>query len=91
MGSHSLKGKSLEKTIKILVKPGSGEQSIKKSKLEEDLLEVKLISRPVKGKANVELMEVLSQFFGVPKNYIFILKGARSKRKLIKVTLYKKY
>jgi uncharacterized protein (TIGR00251 family) len=81
----------LEKTINVLVKPGSKKQSIKKSDLEEGLLEIKLISKPVKGEANKELKEVLSQFFGVPKNYIDILKGEHSKKKLIKVMLYKKY
>ncbi len=83
--------KSLEKTIEVLVKPGSKEQSVKKSALEENLLEVKLLSKPVKDAANKELIEVLSQFFGVPKNYIDILKGKHSKRKLIKVMLYKQY
>lgn len=77
---------SLEKKLWIHVKAGSKQQGVKKGK---DRLDVKLKSQPVRGKANKELMEVLSNFFGVPKNYIEIIKGAKSRNKLVKVT-YKK-
>lgn len=74
---------TLEKKLWIHVKTGSKQQRVKKG---EGRLEVKLKSRPVKGEANKELMEVLSNFFGVPKNYIKILKGAKSRNKLVRVT-----
>jgi len=81
---------SLEKKLWIHVTTGSQKQKVRKSKTETGRLEVKLKSQPVKGKANKELKEVLSEFFGVPMNYIEILKGARSKNKLINVKYYTK-
>ena len=77
-----------EKTIDVLIKTKSKEQGV--SKLEENLFEVKVKSPPLKDKANKELIEVVSQFVGVPKNYIKIVSGLRSKRKKVRITLYKK-
>lgn len=76
---------SLEKKLWINVTTGAKENSVKKG---DDCLDVRLKSRPVKGRANNELMSVLSDFFGVPKGYIDIIKGSRSKRKLINVKVY---
>jgi len=73
----------LEKKLWILVTSGCKEQGVRRG---EDRLEVKLIAQPVKGEANKELMQVLSQFFGVPPAYIEIVKGARTNNKLISVT-----
>ena len=81
---------SLEKRLWIHVTTGSKRQKVRKSKTEEGRLEVKLKSKPVKGQANTELKEVLSQFFGVPKEFIEIIKGARSSNKLINVKYYTK-
>jgi len=82
------KKESLEKKLWIHVTTGSKTQKVRKSKTEQGRLEVKLQSRPIKGEANKELIEVLSQFFGVPKEYIEILKGLKSKNKLINVKYY---
>ena len=78
---------SLEKKISIHVTTGAKEAGVRKG---EERLEVKLKSKPVKGEANRELKEVLSYFFGVPQNYIEIVKGAKSQNKLISVKLYDK-
>ncbi len=48
---------------------------------DEDL-EVWLKSLPIEGKANKELIELLSNYFG---KKVEIVKGFRSKRKLIKI------
>jgi uncharacterized protein (TIGR00251 family) len=47
---------------------------------------VKLKSPPENNKANKELIEVLSQHFKVPKTKIKIVKGIKSRIKLIKIT-----
>ena len=80
-----MKEQSLEKKIKIHVTTGAKKQGVRKG---EDRLEVKLTAQPVKGEANKELKEVLSQFFGEPLNYIEILSGAKSKNKLVNVKYY---
>lgn len=48
-------------------------------------LKVKIVSPPVDGTANLELIKVLAKFFGVPKGAIQILGGQTSKTKQIRV------
>lgn len=79
---------SLEKTLRVKVTTNAKEVSIKKNAEDPGLLEVRLTSVPVKGEANKELMSVLSSFFGVPKNYIDIVKGGKSRYKIVNVKLY---
>ena len=65
--------------IKIKVKPNSSEQSIEK--LGEEYL-VKLKSRPEDGKANVELVKLLTKYFG---SEVRIKSGFSSRRKIVEV------
>ncbi|MGO9612036.1 MAG: DUF167 domain-containing protein [Dissulfurispiraceae bacterium] len=50
-----------------------------------DVLKVKVTAPPVDGAANEQLMELLSEKFGVRKGNIVILKGETSKRKTVKI------
>jgi uncharacterized protein (TIGR00251 family) len=77
-----------EKTIEILVKPNSREQGIEKFGAG---LKVRVKSKPDKGKANSELVDLLSHFFGVYKENIRIVSGMGSRKKIVKVRLYKEY
>jgi uncharacterized protein (TIGR00251 family) len=69
--------------ITVKVKPNSKQQKI----VEEDSgsLTINLKSPPVDGKANEELIKVLSKKFNVPKSYIRIKSGASSRQKLIEI------
>jgi uncharacterized protein (TIGR00251 family) len=69
--------------ITVKVKPNSKEQKI----IEEDdgSLTIRLKSPPVDGKANEELIKVLSKKYSVPKSYIRIKSGASSRQKLIEI------
>jgi len=46
-------------------------------------LKVRLLSLPVEGKANEELIGYLSDIFGVKKSDVKIVKGDKDKRKLV--------
>ena len=48
-------------------------------------LKVYLIAVPVDGKANKELIKLLSKELGVSKSRISILKGEKSKEKIIRI------
>ncbi len=52
---------------------------------EEGVLRVKIAAPPVKGKANKELVDFLSQLLGISKSNINIDKGLTSRRKVIAV------
>ncbi len=69
--------------INVKVKPNSKEQKI----IEEvdGSFTIRLKSPPVDGKANEELIKVLSKKYNVPKSYIRIKSGASSRQKLIEI------
>ncbi len=48
-------------------------------------LKVRLMSLPVEGKANEELIRYLSEIFGVKKSEVKIIRGDKDKRKLISI------
>ena len=69
--------------IAVKVKPNSKEQKIIEE--EDGSLTIRLKSPPLDGKANEELIKVLSKKYNVPKSYIRIKSGASSRQKLIEI------
>ncbi len=69
--------------LSIKVKPNSKRQTIEQQ--EDGSWIVHLKSPPVDGKANAELIKVLSDRFDVPKSCITIRSGASSKLKRIEI------
>ncbi|MBD2742487.1 DUF167 domain-containing protein [Coleofasciculus sp. FACHB-1120] len=67
----------------VKVKPNSKNQSIKEA--EDGSLTVHLKSPPVDGKANEELIQILSKKFNVSKSRIIIKLGLSSRNKLIEI------
>ena len=70
--------------LSVKVKPNAKQQ-----KIEEDgagNLLVWLKSPPTEGKANRELIELLSRQFKVPKSQIAIKSGQTSRQKIIEIT-----
>lgn len=69
--------------IAVKVKPNSKQQQIIDEA--DGSLTIRLKSLPVDGKANEELIKVLSKKYNVPKSYIRIKSGASSRQKLIEI------
>lgn len=69
--------------ITVMVKPGSPKQEIEK--FAPDRFFVKLVSAPEHNDANIELINILSKYFGVPFTHIKIKHGLHDKTKLIEV------
>ena len=67
----------------VKVKPNSKKQSIEEA--EDGSLTVHLKSPPVDGKANEELIQILSKKFNVSKSRIIIKSGLSSRNKLIEI------
>ena len=65
--------------IHIKVKPNSSEQSIEKI---EEVYVVKLKSPPEEGKANLELIKILTKYFGFE---VKIKSGFKSRHKIVQV------
>jgi uncharacterized protein len=70
-------------TIKIKVEPRSSRKGI--SGVIGDTLKIRVNSPPVGGAANEELIDILSEEFGIRKTAIKIVRGNSSKDKLVEV------
>lgn len=71
----------MQKTIKV--KPNSKQQKITEEA--DGSLTIHLKSPPVNGKANEELIKLLSKNFDVPKSRITIKLGLSSRQKVVEI------
>jgi len=69
--------------ISVKVKPNSKEEKIEKISDYVFLLWVR--SAPKEGKANQEVAKLLSEYFDVPKTGISIVRGHKSRNKIINI------
>ncbi|MEB3213314.1 MAG: DUF167 domain-containing protein [Leptolyngbyaceae bacterium] len=76
-------GRSKMQVFTVRVKPNSRCQAIQTA--EDGSLLVRLKSPPVDGKANAELIKLLSKEFGVPKSRITITAGVSSRLKRVEL------
>ena len=71
--------------IKVRVTPSARE--VRVTKISEDSYEVKVDERADGGRANKRLLEILSKHFKVPKSKVFIMRGIKSRDKIVEITL----
>jgi uncharacterized protein len=64
--------------------PGARKQEIRR---EGSLLKVRLLSRPIEGRANEELIALLANKLGLKKREIAIMMGERDRRKVVSLPL----
>jgi len=69
-------------TLEIKVIPNAGKTELVKT---ETGYKARLAAPPVDGRANEELITLLSKEFAVPKRDIEIIRGATSKNKIVKI------
>lgn len=72
------------KQIKIKLLPRSSINQIVETD-ETGEIKIKIKSPPVDGEANKELIKFLSKEWNIPKSHIKIIKGEKSKHKIIEV------
>jgi len=69
--------------IKVKVFPNSKkEEIIRKS---EDSFDVKVKEKPMKGKANKAVFDLLADYFEIPRGKIRLVKGSRQRNKVFKI------
>ena len=71
------------KRIEVKVIPNSSHAKVEE--LSKDLYRVKVDAPPKEGKANKRLIEILQDYFDIPKSKIKITKGERSKVKIVEI------
>ncbi len=69
--------------IRVRVTPNSRQASV--TKVGEASYEVRVDERASGGAANKRLLEILSEHLGIPKSKIVIVKGAKSRDKILAV------
>ncbi len=69
--------------IKVHVTPNAKEPRV--VKLDEASYEVKVDERATGGRANRRLLEILSEHFRVPRSRVLIVKGAKSRDKILEI------
>jgi uncharacterized protein (TIGR00251 family) len=68
--------------VQVTVKPNS---KIEEVSQEGDSFVVKVKEPPREGKANQAVIKLLAKHFGVPQSQVRILRGSRSRNKVIEV------
>ena len=69
--------------IRVRVTPNAREAGV--VKVGEEDFEVKVDERAIDGRANKRLLEILSEHFSVPKSRISIVRGTKSRDKVVEV------
>lgn len=75
----------MSKILKIKVTPRAKKTEITET-LEDGTLKIKLKAPPVDGKANIALINFLSEYFSVPKTKISITKGEKGRNKTVEIS-----
>lgn len=69
--------------IGVLVSVNSRQARVEK--LDDKNYRISVDAKAVEGKANLRLIQILADYFKVPKSSIRIVRGAKSRKKLIEV------
>jgi len=69
--------------LEILATPGSSVSKVRN--VHGNALKVAVRAAPERGKANDEIVEVLAEFFGVPRGSVTILSGETSRNKRVRI------
>ena len=69
--------------ISVRVKPNSKEGLVEPCGENQYIVRVK--EKAIEGRANAAVIKLLSDHFGVPRSGIVVLKGSRSRNKIIEV------
>lgn len=69
--------------IKVRIIPGSSRSDAEPG----DPWRVHVHARPAEGKANEELLQILSQHFGVARSAVRIVRGHASRSKIVEIGL----
>jgi len=72
-----------EDGVDIIVKVVTRSSACKVESTGQDALKIRLTAPPVDGKANSELVAVLAEALGVRRGAVTLVKGARSRSKVI--------
>ena len=71
--------------LKVHVIPNSRQASV--TTTSENALDVRVDQTAMEGRANMRLLEILSEYYKTPKSSITIVRGAKSRDKIVNIVL----
>lgn len=74
--------------LKVRVQTNSKKQKIETD--EKGLIRISTNQKPVEGKANQKIVEILAEYLRVKPNRIFLISGEKSKDKIFEIEDYRK-
>ena len=54
-------------------------------KIQDDHIEIGVMTKPVKGEANLEIIKKIAKHFGISKSNVRIVAGEKSRDKIIEI------
>lgn len=69
--------------LTVFARPGSSKNKIEK--LSDNTYRTQLTAPPINGKANEALIKLLAEYFNIPKSTVKIIRGLKSKTKIIEI------
>ena len=73
----------IETMLAIRVQPGARQNSL--NGWVGDTVKLQVTSPPVEGAANALALEMLSELLSVPRSHLTLIKGVRSRNKIVRV------
>ena len=70
---------------RVIIKVVLNAKNTKLEELPDKSLKVWLTAKPIDNQANKQLVDLLADFFHVPKTTISIIKGQKGKNKILKI------
>jgi uncharacterized protein (TIGR00251 family) len=69
--------------VNVIVVPNSKNYEV--SKVDEDTYRVRVDARATGGEANARLIEILADYFNAPRYTVRIVKGFKSRNKIVEI------
>jgi uncharacterized protein (TIGR00251 family) len=69
--------------VSVRVKPNARKNEVQR--LDDNRFLISVTAPPVEGKANKKVVELLAEYFHVPKRSVTILRGVTSKEKIVEI------
>ena len=69
--------------ISVKVKPGSKQNLVER--IAEGRYTVRVKEKAIEGRANDAVVELLSEYFDLPRNRIMVIKGLKGRNKVIEL------
>lgn len=73
--------------MKIEVRVKTGSKLEKVEKISDNVFKIEVSTRPTEGKANIKIIELIAEYYNIPKTLVGIVSGKKSKIKILEISI----